>query len=90
MSLMNKLHKRNVPMFVKRVEKSLVPFKPLVVVHDVEYVVKKDVCVRADTGACSVKECGMKKNVKFYQRVFGSQVPHTYILMLNDCEKKNK
>lgn len=94
MSLMNKLHKRNVPMFVKRAEKSLVRFKPPVVVHDVEFVVKKDECIRDGTGtganACSVKECGVKKNVKFYQRVFGSQVPHTHILMINDCEKKNK
>jgi hypothetical protein len=90
MSLMNKLHKRNVPMFIKRVEKSLVRFKPPVVIHDVEFVVKRDVCASAGVNACSVKECGVKKNVKFYQRVFGSQVPHTHILMLNNCEKKNK
>ncbi len=95
MSLMKKLHKTNVPMFVKQAEKSLVPFKPAIIVHDVEFVVKNDTCVRAVNGTCGVtnKECNLKKNVEFYQRVYGSQVPYTNILRIDNCAndmKKNK
>ena len=95
MSLMKKLHKTNVPMFVKQAEKSLVPFKPAVVVHDVEFVVKNDTCVRAVNGRCSVmkKECNLQKNIGFYQRVYGSQVHYTNILLIDRCAndmKKNK